>query len=184
VLGNPPFVGKSLQDAGQKADMASVTGHLPSAGVLDFVAAWYIKAARYMAGHPSMRAAFVSTNSICQGEQVGALWGWLLAQGIKIHFAHRTFSWSNEARGKAAVHCIIVGFGLGDVAEKTIFEYEDIKGEAHAINAVNINPYLVDAPDIVLPNRSSPICNTPNMAYGSKPTDGGHYMERRDIAFG
>jgi very-short-patch-repair endonuclease len=122
------------------------------------------------------RAAFVSTNSITQGEQVGALWGWLLAQGVKIHFAHRTFSWSNEARGKAAVHCVIIGFGLQDVAEKTIFEYADIKGEAHAIKAANINPYLVDAPDVVLPRRSRPIGDVPEIGIGNKPIDGGNYL--------
>ncbi|MDP2784932.1 MAG: DUF559 domain-containing protein [Sulfurimicrobium sp.] len=126
-------------------------------------------------GNP-IRCAFVSTNSITQGEQVGALWGWLLAQGIKIHFAHRTFSWSNEARGKAAVHCVIVGFGLGDVAEKTIFEYEDIRGDAHAIRAANINPYLVDAPDVVLPRRSKPVCAVPEIGIGNKPIDGGQYL--------
>ena len=173
VLGNPPFVGKSYQTAEQKADMAAVTHDIHGAGVLDFVAAWYIKAARYMATHPAIRTVFVSTNSITQGEQVGALWGWLLAQGARIHFAHRTFSWSNEARGKAAVHCVIIGFGLQDVAEKTIFEYADIKGEAHAIRAANINPYLVDAPDVVLPSRRSPCCDVPEITYGSKPTDGG-----------
>ena len=123
-----------------------------------------------------MRAAFVSTNSITQGEQVGVLWGWLLAQGVKIHFAHRTFSWSNEARGKAAVHCVIVGFGFGDVAEKTLYEYEDIKGEPHALHAVNINPYLVDAPDVVLENRRTPICPVPAIGIGNKPIDGGHYL--------
>ncbi|MDD3381190.1 MAG: hypothetical protein PHD68_08270, partial [Rugosibacter sp.] len=176
VLGNPPFVGKSYQTAEQKADMAAVTHDIHGAGVLDFVAAWYIKAARYMATHPAIRTAFVSTNSITQGEQVGALWGWLLAQGVKIHFAHRTFSWSNEARGKAAVHCVIIGFGLQDVAEKTIFEYEDIKGEAHAIRAANINPYLVDAPDVVLPGRTNPICKVPTVLFGSKPTDGGNLI--------
>ncbi|HQR61130.1 MAG TPA: DUF559 domain-containing protein, partial [Methylophilaceae bacterium] len=123
-----------------------------------------------------IRCAFVSTNSITQGEQVGALWGWLLSQGVHIHFAHRTFSWSNEARGKAAVHCVIVGFGLQDVADKTIFEYEDIRGEAHAVRARNINPYLVDAPDMVLPRRSKPICNVPEIGIGNKPIDGGHYL--------
>jgi hypothetical protein len=176
VLGNPPFVGKSLQAASQKADMDLVVGPLPAAGVLDYVAAWYVKATRYMAVQPAIRASFVSTSSINQGEQVGALWGWLLAQGVKIHFAHRTFSWNNEARGKAAVHCVIIGFGLQDVAEKTIFEYECIKGEAHAVTVANINPYLVDAPDIVLPSRHSPVCNVPELLYGSKPTDGGHLL--------
>jgi hypothetical protein len=176
LLGNPPFVGKQYQNAVQKNNMAAVTVDIPSAGVLDFVAAWYVKAARYMAGNPAIRAAFVSTNSITQGEQVGALWGWMLGHGIKIHFAHRTFSWNNEARGKAAVHCVIVGFGLGDVAEKTIFEYENIKGEAHAVKASNINPYLVDAPDVVLTKRRVPLCSAPPMVYGSKPTDGGNLL--------
>jgi very-short-patch-repair endonuclease len=132
-----------------------------------------------------MRAAFVSTNSITQGEQVGALWGWLLAQGIKIHFAHRTFSWSNEARGKAAVHCVIVGFGLGEVAEKIIYEYADIKGEPHALTAANINPYLVDAPDVVLTKRTKPISSCPEMKFGNQPIDGGFLLlspEERALA--
>ena len=176
VLGNPPFVGKKEQSAEQKADLDPLFAGITSGGVLDFVAAWYIKATRYMAAHPAIRTAFVSTNSITQGEQVGALWGWLLAQGVKIHFAHRTFSWSNEARGKAAVHCVIVGFGLQDAAEKTIFEYADIKGEAHAIKAVNINPYLVDAPDVVVANRKQPLRDVPGMRYGSMPIDSGHLI--------
>lgn len=99
------------------------------------------------------RAAFVSTNSITQGEQVGVLWGWLLAQGVHIQFAHRTFAWSNEARGKAAVHCVIVGFGLQDRPGKVIYEYADIRGEPQAVPAANINPYLIDGPDVVLARR-------------------------------
>ena len=136
----------------------------------------------------SPRAAFVSTNSITQGEQVGVLWGWLLAQGVKIHFAHRTFQWSNEARGKAAVHCVIIGFhlpspraagrGAGGEGEpeKTIYEYADIQGEPHAVKASNINPYLVDAPDVVLENRNTPVCPVPEIGIGNKPIDGGHYL--------
>jgi len=123
-----------------------------------------------------VKAAFVSTNSITQGEQAGVLWGWLLAQGIRIHFAHRTFQWSNEAKGMAAVHCVIVGFGAFDVESKTIYEYEDIRGEAHAVAARNINPYLVDAPDVVLVNRQHPICAVPEIGIGNKPIDGGHYL--------
>lgn len=122
------------------------------------------------------RCAFVSTNSITQGEQVGVLWGWLLAQGLHIHFAHRTFSWNNEARGKAAVHCVIIGFGLEDRPGKVIYEYDDIKGEPHAVPAANINPYLVDAPDVVLPRRSSPICDVPEIGIGNKPIDDGNYL--------
>jgi len=176
VLGNPPFVGAKFMNDTQRVDTRAVFAGIDNGGLLDLVAAWYVKAARYMAAHPTIRAAFVSTNSITQGEQVGALWGWLLAHGVKIHFAHRTFSWNNEARGKAAVHCVILGFGLGDVAEKTIFEYEDIRGEAHAVKAANINPYLVDAPDVVLPRRSRPICSVPEIGIGNKPIDGGSYL--------
>ncbi|WP_024537582.1 class I SAM-dependent DNA methyltransferase [Comamonas badia] len=122
------------------------------------------------------RAAFVSTNSITQGEQVGVLWGWLLAQGVHIHFAHRTFSWSNEARGKAAVHCVIVGFGLQDAEGKTIYEYEDIKGEPLAVPAAHISPYLVDAPDVVLVKRSRPIADVPGILEGSALIDDGHFL--------
>ena len=129
-----------------------------------------------LSGGGSMRCAFVSTNSITQGEQVGVLWGWMLAQGVKIHFAHRTFSWSNEARGKAAVHCVIVGFGLQDVKDKVIYEYEDIKGEPHAVKVANINPYLADAPNLVVMPRSAPICLVSPMVNGSKPTDGGNLI--------
>jgi len=114
----------------------------------------------------NIRCAFVSTNSITQGEQVGVLWGWLLAQGIHIHFAHRTFRWSNEASGKAAVHCVIIGFGLEDCPDKVIYEYDDIHGDPHLVSAQQINPYLVDAPDILLQRRSKPICNVPVLVEG------------------
>ena len=176
LLGNPPFVGAKLLDDGQRSDVAAVFSGIKNAGLLDFVAAWYVKAAAYMAAKPTLRCAFVSTNSISQGEQVGVLWSWMLAQGVKIHFAHRTFQWNSEARGKAAVHCVIIGFGLSDVAEKWLFEYADIKGEAQALKAGNINPYLVDAPDLVLDNRSKPLCNSPAIGIGNKPIDGGHYL--------
>jgi hypothetical protein len=175
LLGNPPFVGAKYMGDAQRADVAQVFAGIDNAGLLDFVAAWYVKAARYMAG-TSLRAAFVSTNSITQGEQVGVLWSWLLAQGIHIHFAHRTFKWSNEACGKAAVHCVIIGFGLEDVLDKTIFEYQDIAGEPHPIKASNINPYLVDAPSVVLPRRREPICNVPDIGIGNKPIDDGNYL--------
>jgi len=191
VLGNPPFVGAKFMDDAQREDVQRVFADIKSGGLLDFVAAWYVKAARYMniavgagpareshAGRAPTKtsAAFVSTNSITQGEQAGVLWGWLLAQGIHIHFAHRTFQWSNEAKGMAAVHCVIIGFGAFDAEKKTIYEYEDIRGEAHAIAARNINPYLADAPDVVLVNRQHPICAVPEIGIGNKPIDGGHYL--------
>ena len=195
VFGNPPYVGKQLQSSRQKAEMAQVFRGVHRAGVLDYVAAWFVKATRYMTNvaatellsrvtsmaqgnhrYNGIRCAFVCTNSVTQGEQVGVLWGWLLAHGIQIHFAHRTFQWSSEAPGEAAVHCVIVGFGLQSVLEKTIFEYEDIRGEPHAILAGNISPYLLDAPDVVLIHRRRPLCLTGKMVYGSKPADGGYLL--------
>lgn len=180
ILGNPPFLGKSNQSTAQKTDMQLVCGNIKNAGLLDFVAAWYIKATRYIQSNNKIRCAFVSTNSITQGEQVGVLWSWMLTQGVKIHFAHRTFSWSNEARGKAAVHCVIIGFGIQEVTNKIIYEYEDIKGEPHAVKANNINPYLADAPNLVIMPRTSPICKVSPMVNGSKPTDGGNLILSED----
>lgn len=189
LLGNPPFVGAKYMSAQQRQDAQAVFNGIQNGGLLDFVAAWYVKAGRYLeqaratreaAGMtdatPTMRCAFVSTNSICQGEQVGILWGWLLGRGVKIQFAHRTFSWSNEARGVAAVHCVIVGFGLGAVASKLLFDYETVDGEPHARVAANINPYLVDAPDIVLVRRSAPLGPVPAIGIGSQPIDDGNYL--------
>ena len=150
LLGNPPFLGYTYQNKSQKADLASVMHSIHGAGVLDFVCGWYVLAARYLKG-TSSRAAFVSTNSITQGEQVAVLWGEMQRLHMHTHFAHRTFQWTNEASGKAAVHCVIVGFGAEDPAEKTIYEYEDIKGPPHAVPAKHINAYLVDAPSRPLP---------------------------------
>ena len=224
VFGNPPFVGAKFMDDAQREETRQVFAGIEGGGLLDLVAAWYVKAARYIKapspfaegesvarGHwdggkvhvstPTLalplhgggdsitRCAFVSTNSITQGEQVGVLWSWLLAQGIRIHFAHRTFQWSNEARGMAAVHCVIIGFylpspagrrgGEGELA-KTIYEYEDIRGEPHAIAARNINPYLVDAPDVLLEKRTAPICAVPEIRFGNQPIDGGHLILNED----
>ena len=191
LLGNPPFIGKQHQNAEQKADMERVFAGVKGAGVLDFVTAWYIKAVDYLkddaaieqalagAGAPPsarVKVAFVSTNSITQGEQVAVLWGALLARGVKIHFAHRTFQWSNDAPGEAAVHCVIVGFALHDAANKTIFDYPDIQGEPHATAAANINPYLVDAPDVLLESRRAPISPVPEIVFGSMPNDGGNLL--------
>ncbi|MDD2609929.1 MAG: class I SAM-dependent DNA methyltransferase [Giesbergeria sp.] len=179
VIGNPPFVGAKFMSDAQREDTRRVLADVNNAGLLDLVAAWYVKAARYLRGDSSagrVRCAFVSTNSITQGEQVGVLWGWMLAQGIKIQFAHRTFQWSNDAKGVAAVHCVIVGFGLEERTDNLIYHYPDIRGEPVAVSAQNINPYLVDAPDVVLPRRSTPLCNVPEIGIGNKPIDGGHYL--------
>lgn len=180
VLGNPPFVGSKLLSAAQRSDAIAVFAGINGAGLFDFVAAWYVSAARYCSGvaapAPSPRCAFVSTNSITQGEQVVLLWSWLLSQGIRIHFAHRTFQWSNEGRGVAAVHCVIVGFGLQEVPSKTIYDYDDIRGEPHPLVARNINPYLVDAPDVLAVGSATAICQVPPIINGSIPADGGHLI--------
>jgi hypothetical protein len=176
LLGNPPFLGKTYQSKEQKADLAAVMQGIHGAGDLDFVCGWYVLAAQYMQSSTNTQAAFVSTNSITQGEQVAVLWGEMQRLGMHIHFAHRTFQWTNEASGKAAVHCVIVGFGPQNQAVKTIYEYEDIKGLPHAVPVKRINAYLVDAPEVLLNKIRTPICQVPGMAYGSKPTDGGHLL--------
>jgi hypothetical protein len=189
IMGNPPFVGKTWQNPKQKEDMDNVFGGVNGAGVLDYVTAWYIKAAQYMKEHspchaelvsasaPCTKAAFVSTNSISQGEQVGLLWNVLFNNyKIKIHFAHRTFKWTNEAKGNAAVHVVIIGFGNFDVTDKKIFEYENINGEPQQIKVQNINPYLVVGKDLFIPNRKSPIGSVPEINYGSMPIDEGHLI--------
>ena len=159
ILGNPLFLGKKEQNQEQKADMEMLFGGVKGSGVLDYVSAWYLKAAQLIQ-KTQVRAAFVSTNSIVQGEQVGILWSLLINRfDIKIHFAHRSFKWRNEAKGNAAVYCVVVGFGNFDTTNKTIFEYENYLGEPNAIKASNINPYLVDSQDFVLQRRSTPICS-------------------------
>lgn len=176
LLGNPPFVGKKEQSTEQKADLQSVFTNMKGAGVLDFVTCWYRKASEYMADNTAIRASFVSTNSITQGEQVGILWPDLFRRGLRIHFAHRTFQWSSEARGKAAVHCVIIGFGLQDVAEKWLFDYDTPKSAPHALKASNINAYLVDGPDIVVEKRMKPLRSAPEIVFGSKAVDFGHFV--------
>ena len=176
IIGNPPFLGHHMQSEEQKKDLHFVMQGIKAAGVMDYVTAWYYKASKYILD-TKIKAAFVSTNSVVQGEQVGILWSYLLSNfHIKIHFAHRTFKWNNEAKGNAAVYCVIIGFANFDTNNKYIFDYEDIKGEAHELKVRNINPYLVDAKDILIENRNTPIRNVPKMMYGSKPTDGGFYI--------
>jgi methylase of polypeptide subunit release factors len=176
ILGNPPFIGKQLQTKEQKEDMKLIFGKVKGAGVLDYVTAWYLKSANLIQG-TSIKVAFVSTNSIAQGEQVGILWKELFNNyGIKIHFAHQTFNWSNEAKSNAAVHVVIVGFANFNIEKKKVFEYEDIKAEAHEKIVKNINPYLVEGKDLIVEKRRKPICNVPNISFGSMPNDGGNFL--------
>jgi hypothetical protein len=176
ILGNPPFIGSKIMKQGQRDQIVKQFDNADGSGVLDYVTGWYIKAAKFIQD-TKITVAFVSTNSIVQGEQTSILWGQMLNKyKIKIHFAHRTFKWSNEAKGNAAVYCVIVGFANYDTNNKSIFEYEDIKGEAHEIKAKNINPYLVDAKDLLINKSSNPICKVPQMSFGNMPLDGGHLL--------
>jgi hypothetical protein len=176
ILGNPPFVGAMIMNDEQRNDMAYVFDGEKGIGVLDYVCAWYIKAAQIIQGN-RIRVAFVSTNSISQGEQVALLWNILFQKyHLKIHFAHRTFKWSNEAKGNAAVHCVIIGFGSFNITTKILFDYEDIQGESLVVQSNNINPYLVDGSDIIINNRSFPLSNVPLMRFGSMPRDGGNFI--------
>ncbi|AMA09746.1 class I SAM-dependent DNA methyltransferase [Picosynechococcus sp. PCC 73109] len=176
ILGNPPFVGKHLQSKEQKSDMELVFKGSKGCKTLDYVTAWYVNAAELIQD-TTIKVAFVSTNSISQGEQVGDLWNVLFnSYKIKIHFAHRTFSWTNEAKGKAAVHCVIIGFGIENIKSKRIFDYVDIKGEPVQKNARNITPYLTEGGDLYCQKLSQPISHVSEMVYGSKPADGGNLL--------
>ncbi|MCX6195232.1 MAG: class I SAM-dependent DNA methyltransferase [Flavobacteriia bacterium] len=177
IIGNPPFIGAMIMNDEQRKDILNIFKHeTGSYGVLDYVTAWYYKAAIFIQ-NTKIKVAYVSTNSIVQGEQTSILWKLLQVKfNIKIHFAHRTFNWKNEAKGNAAVFCVIIGFANFDTNNKTLFEYEDIKGEPHEIKVKNINAYLIDAKDIFIDNISNPICNIPKMSFGSMPRDGGNLI--------
>ena len=176
IMGNPPFVGYSLQGKDQKEDILSIYVDekgkpYKTAGKIDYVSGWYFKAAQYMQG-TSIRTAFVSTNSITQGEQVAGVWKPLYERfGIHIDFAHRTFRWDSEASLKAHVHCVIVGFSSALwMNEKRIYTTDRFQA------AENINAYLIDAPDVFVDNRNKPLCDVPLMTTGNRPADGGHLI--------
>lgn len=176
ILGNPPFVGSKLLNKEQRQDMARIFNSVDNGKILDYVAAWYFLASKYAIG-TEIKIAFVSTNSITQGEQVGVLWGVLINElQVNILFAHSTFKWTNEAKGKAAVYCVIVGFGFMNVINKRLFTYLDINGDPSESVVKNINPYLVPASNIIIQRRSNPICNVKKIAFGNMPLDGGHLL--------
>jgi hypothetical protein len=173
ILGNPPFVGAKFQNAEQRKDMEHVAGKVKNYGLLDYVTAWYFKAADFIQDTQT-RVGFVSTNSITQGEQVGVLWNDLFVRGMKIIFGHRTFAWQSEARGKAHVHVVIIGFAQSFNGTKRI--YEETDGTLTIAEVKNISPYLVEGSDTVILNRSSPLCSAPEIGIGNKPIDGGNYL--------
>jgi len=176
IIGNPPFIGKNVKSEEQKLDLERLFYGIKGTGVLDYVCGWYLKAAQLIQ-NTKTKCAFVSTNSIVQGEQVGVLWNLLFSHyKIKIHFAHRTFDWSNEASRNAAVHCVIVGFANFDIPSKRLFDYEDIHGEPFEVVVKNINPYLVEGKDFALLSRTKPLCNVPSILFGSKLVDDGNYL--------
>ena len=180
IMGNPPFVGYSLQSKEQKDDILSIyvdeNGKpYKTAGKIDYVSAWYFKAAQLMQ-NTNTQTAFVSTNSITQGEQVAAVWKPLYERfGIHINFAHRTFRWDSEASLKAHVHCVIVGFSTGDAGVPPAKQYTIYDNE-RALNVDRINPYLVNADDIWIESRKEPLCEVPLMTTGNRPADGGHLI--------
>lgn len=184
IIGNPPFIGSNIMKKEQRNQIVNLFQKKSGGGTLDYVAGWYILASKYIQ-HTKIKAAFVSTNSIVQGEQTSLLWGLLKSTyNIKINFAHRTFKWNNEAKGNAAVYCVIVGFVNFDTPEKTIFDYEDIKGEAQAVKAKNINGYLVDSKNVLINKNRKPICDVPNIFKGNYYAKSkGLIVEEDDLAY-
>ena len=169
IMGNPPFIGGMMMTKEQKADIVALLGDVKGVGELDYVVGWYKKAMDYMKG-TGISAAFVSTNSICQGQQAVTMWKPILENGIKIIFAHRTFIWDSEAKVKAHVHCVIVGFSYVKKGECVIYDYQK------RLKANNINSYLMDAPNVFVESRSKPLANVPPMRFGSMPRDGGGFI--------
>jgi len=172
IMGNPPFVGARQMNSEQKADVINIFGEKwKNVGNLDYVCCWYMKAFQLTKnGNP--RIAFVSTNSICQGEQVANLWQPLMAKGLRIDFAYRTFRWDSEASLKAHVHCVIVGFSHKDEKQRELLIFDNEK----VAKASHINAYLMDAPDVFIGSRPAPICDIPRIGIGNKPIDGGNYL--------
>lgn len=175
IIGNPPFNGARLMSTAQKDDLEQVDDQVVGIGNLDYVAGWYLKAAQLMQGH-TIRAAFVSTNSITQGEQVGLLWRPMLERyHMHIDYAYRTFKWTSEAKEKAAVFCVIIGFSRTTDKQKIIYSSSN---QPELVN--HINPYLVDAKDVLIESRRNPICAVPHIGIGNKPIDNGNYLFEKD----
>ena len=174
IVGNPPFYGSSNCSSKQKKEITDLFGKVKRASSLDYVSGWYYKASEYMSKNNKVHAAFVSTNSITQGEQVFPIWDTLIGRfGISIDFAWRTFVWNSEATDQAHVHCVIIGFSVGEHANKRLF------GDDGSVQASNISPYLVDAPTVLVPARGKPLCKVGKITLGCKPTDGGNYVFKK-----
>ena len=175
IIGNPPFVGARFMNESQKQDVVDVFGaKWKNVGNLDYVCCWYKETANLMKLNPNCRAALVSTNTICQGEQVANLWQPLMENGLQINFAHRTFRWDSEASLKAHVHCVVVGFSYQQLLPCYIYDGEK------KIEAKNINAYLIDTKNVFVGSRQHPLCNVPEIGIGNKPIDGGYYLFEKD----
>ena len=174
IMGNPPFVGARLMGSEQKDDVTAIFEGWKNAGNLDYVCCWYKKASDFMAG-TMIRSALVSTNSVSQGESVANLWKPLFESGVHIDFAHRTFRWDSEAKIKAHVHCVIIGFSCAPNSAPRVLYTSDRSQIVH-----NINGYLLDAENVFVENRSKPLCNVPEIGIGNKPIDGGNYLFTKD----
>ncbi len=173
IMGNPPFFGARYQTAEQKADTLAVWGNIKGAGDMDFVSNWHLIASRQISRHGG-EVAFVSTNSLTQGEQPGILFPQIFNLGLGITFAHRTFVWQNDAKGQAAVHCVIIGLSKNPPSRRNLWSYPESKGQPVLTVVKNINPYLVDAPNVVITPRSRPLsADAEKMDFGSQPNDGG-----------
>ena len=170
IMGNPPFVGARLMDAAQKSDVNLIFGGWKNAGHLDYVCCWYKKAADLMRG-TEIRSALVSTNSVSQGESVANLWKPLFESGVHMDFAYRTFRWDSEAKIKAHVHCVIIGFSTAPSRKEKVLYSGD---RAQVVQ--NINGYLLDAENVFVESRKKPLCNVPEIGIGNKPIDGGNYL--------
>ena len=176
IVGNPPFYGKSEQEAEQKAEMSELFTGVRGAGVLDYVSGWYKKASEYIDG-TNIEVGFVSTNSIVQGEQVGVLFSHLSEQyGIHVNFAHQAFKWSNQASGVAQVFVVIIGFSQEDKQTKLLYEYENSKAEPLVKEVDIINSYLVNAPQVFIDSRREPLNDVPEIKFGNMPNDGGNFL--------
>jgi hypothetical protein len=180
ILGNPPFLGSRLQTSAQKNDLVGAWGDVQNVKTLDYVTAWYAKAATFTSG-TNARTGFISTNSVSQGEQASIIWRELNKLGFEMFFAHRTFAWSSDAPGAADVHCVIEGFSQDKSIRKQLFDYPDPKGDYVLINAKYINAYLQDAPQVLLARVSSPISlSAPELKSGNVPRDGGYLSDISD----
>lgn len=176
IMGNPPFLGARIMSGEQKGDLLAIFGpEWKNVGNMDYVAGWYKKSQELMSENPSIRAALVSTNSVTQGEQVANLWKPLMASGVHIDFAWRTFIWNSEASQKAHVHCVIVGFSTApSKSKRKLFDGDAVRQVA------NINGYLIDGEDVFVGSRSTPLCDIPEIGIGNKPIDGGFYLFKEE----